>query len=145
MYFSQNLTESTPLSCLDKCACSRRRIYRAYIIPGDSMYSVSVPGIRTATMPPTRCCSISGGSRIWRKGCALGFGGLPPIIFGYSLANLGDFLKNLAKIGRGRDVQISNNCIPDFGGVVLIEFVNVLQWYLASYFFVIIILWWFLN
>ena len=25
------LTESTPLSCLDKCACSRRHIYGAYI------------------------------------------------------------------------------------------------------------------
>ena len=43
-------------------------------------------------VPSTRGCSISGGSRIWRKGGAQGW---------YILANLGDFLNNLAKIGGG--------------------------------------------
>ena len=30
LFYNVILTESTPLSCLDKCAYSRRRIYRAY-------------------------------------------------------------------------------------------------------------------
>ena len=46
------------------------------------------------TSEPTRGCSISGRSRMWRKGRAH-----RPRFFGYILANLGDFLKNLAKIG----------------------------------------------
>ena len=72
LFYNVILTESTPLSCLDKCACSRRRIYRAYISSLGTQY---VQCIRTVTVPPTRGCNISGGSRIWRKGGARGFGG----------------------------------------------------------------------
>ena len=43
-FYDVILTEFTPLSCLDKCAFSRRRIGHIglyiYIIPGDSMCSV---------------------------------------------------------------------------------------------------------
>ena len=92
------LTESTPLSCLDKCAFSRRCIYRAYI---SSLFSVlglwqcRPRGVAVSVADPG--CEERGG------GGVRGFWGLPPRFFGYILANLGDFLKNLAKIeGGGR-------------------------------------------
>ena len=41
---------------------------------------------------------ISGGSKIWKRGSARGFGGLPTIFFWWISANLGNSLKYLAKI-----------------------------------------------
>ena len=58
MRFSQNL----PLSPAWISVHAQKGTYIGPI-PGDSMVSVSVPGIRTVTVPPTRGCSISGGSR----------------------------------------------------------------------------------
>ena len=51
-------TESTPISCLDKRACSRRHIYRAYRAYISSLGTQCVQSIRTVTVPPTRGCSI---------------------------------------------------------------------------------------
>ena len=51
-------TESPPLSCLDKCACSRRHIYRAYRAYISSLGTQCVQCIRSVTVPPTRGCSI---------------------------------------------------------------------------------------
>ena len=80
-FYNVILTESTPLSCLDKCAFSRRCIYRAYI---SSLGTQCVQCIRTVTVPHTRGCSISGGSRMWRKGGGgvRGFWGLPQDFLG---------------------------------------------------------------
>ena len=93
MWFSQNL----PLS---PAWISVHAPEGAYIGPiyhpwGLNVFSV----LRLWQVPLTKGCSFSGGSRIWRKGGARGFGSLPPRFFGYILANLEDFLKNLAKIG----------------------------------------------
>ena len=77
-----------------------RAVEGAYRGPISSMGIQCVQCIRTVTVPPMRGCN-----QWWiqdlKKGGAQGFGGLPPRFLGYILANLGDFLKNSAKIGGG--------------------------------------------
>ena len=93
MWLSQNL----PLS---PAWISVHAVEGAYRGPISSMGIQCVQCIRTVTVPPMR-----GFNQWWiqdlKKGGAQGFGGLPPRFLGYILANLGDFLKNSAKIGGG--------------------------------------------
>ena len=80
LFYNVILTESTPLSCLDKCACSRRRIYRAYI---SSLVTQCVQCIKTVTVPPTGVAlAVLVADPGSEEGGAQGVGGLPPRFFG---------------------------------------------------------------